>query len=296
MANPIFPCIFVGVMEKYRELCNRLTGLYDAGEAKSIVRMVLDVRFGFSLTDVLCGRIEELPAREKEELEKMMSRLEQGCPVQYVLGEASFFGHTFHVEPGVLIPRPETEELVGWIVSSEESEMTDGISILDIGTGSGCIACSLAMRFPDAIVTAWDITDDALRIARQNAKILHADVRFVRQDALMPPDDIMLWDVIVSNPPYICRQEAQDMEQNVLDYEPHTALFVSDDDPLLFYRSIARYAQKALKPRGKLFFEINPLYSRQLEEMLTEIGFSTVTIREDQSGRQRFIKATTHED
>jgi release factor glutamine methyltransferase len=112
----------------------------------------------------------------------------------------------------------------------------------------------------------------------------------------MPPDDIGQWDVIVSNPPYICRQEAQAMERNVLDYEPHTALFVSDDDPLLFYRSIARYAQKALKPGGKLFFEINPLYCRQLENMLTEMGYFAVTLREDQSGRQRFIKATTHED
>ena len=296
MANPIFPCIFVGVMEKYRELCNRLTGLYEAGEAKSIVRMVLDVRFGFSLTDVLCGRVEELSANEKEELEKMMCRLEQGCPVQYVLGETSFFGHTFHVEPGVLIPRPETEDLVGWVASSEGAGATNGISILDIGTGSGCIACSLALVFPDAAVTAWDISDDALRIARQNAEMLHADVRFVRQDALMPPEDVGQWDVIVSNPPYICRQEAQTMERNVLDYEPHTALFVSDDDPLLFYRSIARYAQKALKPGGKLFFEINPLYCRQLENMLTEMGYFAVTLREDQSGRQRFIKATTHED
>ena len=267
----------------YEELWHRLIPLYDAGEAKAIVRWVLDVRFGLSRTDILCGKVTELSAHDQTELEKIMQRLEKGEPVQYIIGVADFFGRQFHVAPGVLIPRPETEELCRWILASDKHGLTRTVreiphqsdaNILDIGTGSGCIAITLALELPDAQVTAWDISDDALRIASKNAKQLGADVVFVKQDVLNISLTSHLspltshYDLIVSNPPYICEKEKSAMECNVLDHEPHLALFVPDDDPLLFYRAIAQYAVVALKPHGSLFFEVNPLYADDLAQML----------------------------
>lgn len=327
----------------YDELWRSLTALYDNGEAKAIVRYVLDVRFGLSATDVYCGKVTQLSADDSEELRKIMLRLQAAEPVQYVLGRADILGRTFHVAPGVLIPRPETEELCAALIENEKliidycaalienEELTidnslrhdsvgntykptqdaagnfqfsifnfqlaqrnnaAGGSLLDIGTGSGCIAITLALDLPGAKVTAWDISEEALDIARRNAEELGADVDFRLQDALNPPDDKAVWDVIVSNPPYICDRERAAMERNVLDHEPHTALFVPDDDPLLFYRAITRYARHALKPGGSLHFEINPLYTDDMREMLVDEGFSAIEIRNDQFGKERFIKAT----
>ena len=275
---------FCSAME-YEELWHRLTHIYDAGEAKAIVRWVLDVRFDMSWTDILCGKVTELSAHDQTELEKIMQRLEKGEPVQYIIGVADLFGRQFHVAPGVLIPRPETEELCRWILASDKHGLTRTVreiphqsdaNILDIGTGSGCIAITLALELPDAQVTAWDISDDALRIASKNAKQLGADVVFVKQ----------------SNPPYICEKEKSAMECNVLEHEPHLALFVPDDDPLLFYRAIAQYAVVALKPQGSLFFEINPLYADDLNQMLRMMSYHDISIRQDQFGKPRFLKAT----
>ena len=292
---------------EYEELWHRLTHIYDAGEAKAIVRWVLDVRFGLSWTDILCGKVTELSAHDQTELEKNMQRLEKGEPVQYVIGVADFFGRQFHVEPGVLIPRPETEELCRWILASDKHGLTRTVreiphqsdaNILDIGTGSGCIAITLALELPDAQVTAWDISDDALRIASKNAKQLGADVVFVKQDVLNISLTSHLspltshYDLIVSNPPYICEKEKSAMECNVLEHEPHLALFVPDDDPLLFYRAIAQYAVVALKPQGSLFFEINPLYADDLNHMLRMMSYHDISIRQDQFGKTRFLKAT----
>ena len=302
----------------YEELWHRLTHIYDAGEAKAIVRWVLDVRFGLSLTDILCGKVTELSAHDQTELEKIMQRLEKGEPVQYIIGVADFFGRQFHVAPGVLIPRPETEELCRWILASDKHGLTRTVreslhqsdaevqispclsdaNILDIGTGSGCIAITLALELPDAQVTAWDISDDALRIAADNAKSLGANVTFEHCDVLnISPSSFLVppsskYSLIVSNPPYICEKEKSAMECNVLEHEPHLALFVPDDDPLLFYRSIAQYAIEALKPQGSLFFELNPLYADDLAQMLRMMSYHDISIRQDQFGNPRFLKAT----
>ena len=284
----------------YEELWRRLTPLYDAGEAKAIVRLVLDECYGLSWADVLGGKVSELSANDQTELEKIMLRLEKGEPVQYIIGVADFCGRQFHVEPGVLIPRPETEELCRMVIEEREISQKGQsplCEILDIGTGSGCIAITLALELPDAKVTAWDISDDALRIASANAKALGASVTFQHHDALDSSfftlhSSLPKWDFIVSNPPYICRKEADGMDKNVLGYEPHEALFVPDDDPLLFYRAIARYATLALKPNGYLFFEINPLYADDLTQLLGKMLCYNAEILNDQFGKPRFLKAT----
>ena len=278
----------------YEEFWHRLTPIYDADEAKAIARLVLDVRFGLSWTDIICGKTDSLSADEQDELEHLVQRLETGEPVQYVLGEAEFGGRTFHVEPGVLIPRPETYELCHWVWEEGGKRKMEGdYNILDIGTGSGCIAITLAAEIPNAQVTAWDISDDALRIASENAKRTNVHVSFEKVDVLNSQFSILnfQFDVIVSNPPYICNKERAGMERNVLEHEPELALFVPDDDPLLFYRAIARYAARALKPNGQLFFEINPLYADEMQQMLCEEGFSHNEVRNDQFGKQRFTKS-----
>ena len=278
-------------MKNYRELWEQLTPLYDETEAKAVVRTVLEVRFGLTLTDILCGKVNDLSAEEGRSLEKIMQRLRQAEPVQYVLGEAKFAGRRFKVAPGVLIPRPETEELCAWIVSEQTPANGKPITILDIGTGSGCLAVTLSLDIPGAAVSAWDISQDALRIASENAKTWETSVCFALQDALAAPKDSMKWDIIASNPPYICPSEAAEMAQNVLKYEPSTALFVPQSDPLLFYKAIANYAIEALKPGEKLYVEINPLYRNQLEEMLKNVGFIDVEIRKDAFGKDRMVRA-----
>ena len=291
----------------YEELWHRLTPLYEPGEAKAIVRLLLDERYGLSWADVLGGKVTELSANDQTELEKIMLRLEKGEPIQYIIGVADFCGRQFHVEPGVLIPRPETAELCQLILATESHGQTRNIceipchsdaNILDIGTGSGCIAITLALELPEAKVTAWDISDEALRIASENAKRLGASVTFEHRDVLSISLTSHLspltshYDLIVSNPPYICRKEADGMAQNVLDYEPHLALFVPDNDPLLFYRAIAQYATKALKPQGALFFEINPLYVSSLTHLLSTMSCYDIKTLPDQFGKLRFLKAT----
>ena len=279
---------------KYEKLWRRLSGIYEIDEAKTIVRWVLDEKFGLSLTNIVCGKLDELTEEECIVLEKTMLRLEQGEPVQYVLGVAEFCGRRFHVEPGVLIPRPETGELCRWISQKNRPSVTS--QILDVGTGSGCIAITLALEIPEAKVTAWDISEEALRIAQKNAEALEAEVTFEKRDALdhsllTNHYSLPLWDVIVSNPPYVCQKEAAGMERHVLEHEPHLALFVPDDDPLRFYRAIAKYALKTLKPNGLLYFELNPLYARETEAMVRRIGFAETEIKQDMFGKQRFLKA-----
>ena len=314
---------------KYETLWHRLADIYDTDEAKAIIRWMLGIRFGLSLTDIVCGKLDEMAETECETLEAMMQRLEAGEPVQYVVGTAEFCGRRFHVEPGVLIPRPETGELCEWIIASDhhgltrtndiaaekavrESPRLSDANILDVGTGSGCIAITLALEMPQAKVTAWDISDDALRIAKKNAEALGAEVTFEKRDALNhgdrhsdlrcatiiepvpmihPVPMIQQWDAIVSNPPYVCQKEAATMERHVLEHEPHLALFVPDDDPLRFYRAIAKYGQKTLKPNGLLYFELNPLYASETESMVRELGYAETEIKLDMFGKQRFLKA-----
>ena len=280
-------------MKTYQQFWQSLTPLYDAGEAQAIVRTVLDVEYGMTLTDIICGKVNELSSDEERNLEEIITRLQNGEPVQYVLGEADFAGRTFHVEPGVLIPRPETAELCQWIEEDVSSlDADERKQILDICTGSGCIAITLGLNIPNSEVTGWDISEDALRIAQGNVEMLKAgNVRIEYQDALMLPKAAETADIIVSNPPYICEKEKADMEKNVLEHEPSIALFVPDEDPLKFYRAIAEYASSALKPEGALYFEINPIYEKETWEMLEELGFKDIETKEDAFGKKRMMKA-----
>ena len=280
-------------MKTYQQFWQSLTPLYDAGEAQAIVRTVLDVEYGMTLTDIICGKVNELSSDEERNLEEIIARLQNGEPVQYVLGEADFAGRTFHVEPGVLIPRPETAELCQWIEEEVSSLKADERKqILDICTGSGCIAITLGLNIPNSEVTGWDISEDALRIAQGNVEMLKArNVRIEYQDALMLPKAAETADIIVSNPPYICEKEKADMEKNVLEHEPSIALFVPDEDPLKFYRAIAEYASSALKSEGALYFEINPIYEKETREMLKELGFKDIETKEDAFGKKRMMKA-----
>lgn len=231
---------------------------------------------------------------QRDELLRMAERIAKGEPVQYVVGKAEFYGLTFHVGPGVLIPRPETEELVGAV----ELQNAQAVRVVDIGTGSGCIAISLSKKFPNAKVEGWDISDDTLRIAKGNAERNESNVSFHKVDVLSvsPSEALSLAegkrvDVIVSNPPYICDREKSDMERNVLDHEPHLALFVPDEDPLLFYRKIAELGVEILSTGGRLYFEINRAYGRETVLLLEGLGYSNVQLVQDQFGNDRMVCA-----
>ena len=289
----------------YQELFQSLRQVYDEREAKAVAGYVLDVRFHLTLTDIACGGLERLPASSQAELQAIAQRLLTGEPVQYVLGVADFGPRQFQVSPHVLIPRPETYELCQWILQESlrlKELRTEPLNILDIGTGSGCIACTLAAELPEAQVTAWDVDEEALCVARENARQLGVSVDFEQQDMLQIHAGEVLgtitypknrWDIIVSNPPYIAESERASMERNVLDYEPEEALFVPDDDPLLFYRAIAHYAHQALKPFGELYFEINPRFAQRMlqdEDFIFRGDWGGISLREDQFGRQRFLK------
>lgn len=286
----------------YQQLWHQLTPLYAVEEAQAITRLVLETTFGFSLTDLVCGKVSELSADDETKLHEIWQRLEAGEPVQYVLGETDFFGRSFRVAPGVLIPRPETEGLCRLVLDG----LPTGAHVLDIGTGSGCIAITIALEATQALVEAWDISDEALRQAHDNALRLDAQVLFQQKDVLAEAREDMpaeaskgeesekagyLFDCIVSNPPYIADKERTTMARNVLDYEPSTALFVPDDDPLRFYRSIAELGLRRLRPDGRLCFEINPLYAEALSSLLVSLGYEAVTILDDDYGKQRFATA-----
>ena len=274
----------------YNELWHQLAPLYGDGEAKAIAQMVYEVRFGLSLSDIYLGKDTQLSADDQAELQEIAKRLADNEPVQYVLGVADFCGRQYHVEPGILIPRPETEHLCR-LITKHVAIGSANRKVLDIGTGSGCIAITLALDIPNSQVTAWDISPIALRVAKGNAEQLGAQVNVIENDMLQQTYQVApQWDLIVSNPPYICDSEAEEMDANVLDYEPEIALFVPDDDPLQFYVPIMNYAQSALHPGGELWLETNPLYEEIIEERLLELGFN-VTAHDDQFGKTRFIQA-----
>ena len=246
----------------YETLYHRLTTCYEVGEAKALVRWVLDVRFGLSLTDIICGKVTQLSADDQAELGKIIRRLEKGEPVQYIIGVADFAGRQFHVAPGVLIPRPG-------------------------------IAVTLAAELPHAKVSAWDISDEALRIAQENATHQGVNVTFEKHDILDESSTLgqTTYDIIVSNPPYIKPSERDGMAKNVLDYEPDIALFAPDDNPVVFYQRIADFAWQNLTNGGKLFFELNPLTAETVGDYLHQLGFAKIEFRRDIYGKQRFLKA-----
>lgn len=286
-------------MSLYRDTVSQLSALYPTGEATALARMLFEERFGLSQTDLLLGKDSNLSADDLKEVQDIVARLLKNEPMQYILGYTDFCGLRIGVAPGVLIPRPETQELVEWIVEAKdempapqrlEAEKTH---VLDIGTGSGCIALALASKGYD--VEAWDVSKEALRIAQANAESLGLSVHFEQKDILQisstrPHSSSP--SIIVSNPPYICQHEAADMERNVLDHEPPIALFVPDNDPLLFYRAIARFAQHNLKPGGFIYFEINRAYNHETKFMLEQEGFVDIELRNDQFGNPRMMKAT----
>ena len=297
----------------YHDICQRLTPMYGPQEAKAMTRMLLEDLFSLSFADILCGATEHLSDADTLRLQQSVARLLDAEPLQYVTGTAFFCGHPFHVAPGVLIPRPETE----WIVDTAVNlVMSSAPRILDIGTGSGCIATSISLALADrhCHTEAWDISEDALRIAADNAERLGAEVKFRRRDALRLEEEkseemrlekekggaeVLIadnassasWDIIVSNPPYICNREAADMHANVLRHEPHLALFVPDTDPLLFYRAIARYSMRSLRKGGWLLFECNTLYAHDTAQMASNMGFATSVVEDDCFGKPRFVKA-----
>lgn len=261
---------------------------YPKQEAANLSRIICCEMLGQSTVDYYLGKDIILFPKEAQELESILSRLYNFEPIQYVQGFAHFLGRTFRVAQGVLIPRPETEELVELMLK----EIASDARILDIGTGSGCIAVSLSKELPEAQVAAWDVSEEALAIARKNNELLQASVRFSLCDVLTcQPTAQERYDVIVSNPPYVLEAEKQDMERNVLDWEPSLALFVPNTDPLRFYRRIAELAQEMLEPGGRLYFEINRAFGEATVAMLCEQGYLNVHIQKDISGNDRFIIA-----
>lgn len=272
----------------YDDIWRRLAGAYDQREARAVARMLIEEKFGLSFADIICGGVEALSDAGTQWLEAAVERLEQGEPIQYVLGWAWFCGLRFGVKPGVLIPRPETEWLVDTVCADSSAQNARKLRVLDIGTGSGCIALSIKQCLPEAYVEAWDISPEALAIAADNARSLGLDVAFRQQDALNLTPDADAWDVIVSNPPYICHRERADMSPNVLDHEPSTALFVPDTDPLLFYRAITRYAVGSLRRGGRLLFECNTLYATDTARMMADEGMNATEVHDDCFDNPRF--------
>lgn len=267
---------------------SRLQPYYTAEEVSALSRIVCCDLLGQAPTDYYLGKDIVLSPKKEQELEDILQRLSRFEPLQYIEGRTLFLGREFWVAPGVLIPRPETEELVELMLK----EIPADARILDVGTGSGCIAISLAKELPDALVTAWDVSPEALSVARVNARKLQADVRFVECDVLAcQVDEVGLYDVIVSNPPYVTEAEKADMEPNVLQWEPSLALFVPDDDPLRFYRRIAVLGRDMLADGGRLYFEINRAYGREMVEMLRTMGYVGVRVEKDLSQNDRFVIA-----
>lgn len=268
-------------------LRNSIT-VYDAEEAESIAFVVLDNLYNLSRTDVLTEKSIDFSAEQRDILNKIIARINTHEPIQYILGSAWFYGRNFYVSPGVLIPRPETELLVEDVIKTVGNTKT---TIVDIGTGSGCIAITLAKELPNASVIALDISESALEVAQKNATQLNASVQFVHTDILTQPLPGTNLDIIVSNPPYIAFAEKETMRENVLAHEPHTALFVPDNDALVFYRTIAQKGFAALKPNGKVFVEINERFGKETAEVFTQTGFSSVHIIRDLQGKDRIIQA-----
>ncbi len=269
-----------------------LSAWYPTEELTSLSRMVLSHVTGLFSYQLLSDKDKELSLTEKARLAEILERLKNYEPVQYILGSCEFYGLPFRVTPATLIPRPETEELVEWILQ-EQAE--DSPRILDIGTGSGCIAVALASQLKTAAVYALDISEEALQVAMENATVNGVEILFLQGSILDGEECKCLpgrYDIIVSNPPYVTEQEKGEMEANVLRYEPHTALFVKDEDPLLFYRAIARVGRTRLVPGGRLYLEINRRFGQEVTEMLREEGYKEVVVKKDLFGNDRMVKAS----
>lgn len=279
--------------ESINKLKHELTPIFGVRETEAIIREIFYYLKGWTLTDIIVNGDKILSDYIVGKIDSIIKRLKKGEPIQYITGLATFYGLDFYVAPGVLIPRPETEELVQMIV--DENSVSD-LRVLDVGTGSGCIACALARNMRFSQINAIDISKEALKIAYKNANKLHCKVSFSLTDIFLYSPQKASFDIIVSNPPYICLKEQADMERHVLDYEPRLALFVPNDNPLTFYKRIAKVAETALTAGGKLYFEINPIYKDDLVDMLTAQGFVGVEAIKDIHSRYRFVKAHKKSD
>jgi len=272
---------------------------YDVMEAESFFHLILEEKHRMKRIDLALNPDFAFSEKEIQEWNLILEALKKEIPIQYILGTTEFFGLKFKVNENVLIPRPETEELVEWIIQdakiqrlkSSDPKFRDGIRILDIGTGSGCIAISLAKNIPEAKVYAIDVSSEALKTAKENAGINQVEVVFLEKNILETSDLEMQFDIIVSNPPYVRNLEKEEIKKNVLDNEPHLALFVEDDDALIFYRKIAELAAKNLHPDGRLYFEINQYLGEEMVELLHNKGFQDIELRKDIYDNDRMTKA-----
>ncbi len=273
--------------EAIEQLRSGLAGVAGAQEVQAMIRVICEDVFNYDQVDVALRQESELPEFAQERITDIIARMRRQEPLQYVVGSARFHGHRFKVTPAVLIPRPETEQMVDLII--DENTASD-LRVLDMGTGSGCIAISLARALKFAQVDALDVSRDALAVARENAAALKVKVRFFESDMLLPQPSAN-YDIIVSNPPYVCWSERETMERNVKDYEPGQALFVPDNDPLLFYKAIVPYAARSLERGGRLYLEINQRFGNEVKRLLQDNGFDEVRIIEDSFGNTRFAAA-----
>lgn len=274
----------------FQEILSRITLHEGEDEIQSIAYAVLGDLFGINRTMVISGAEVSWEAQDDAFLHDVMGRVNRHEPIQYISGFAPFFGRRFFVDRSVLIPRPETEELVAYVLDHARANGARPCRILDIGTGSGCIPVTLAADLPESEVMATDVSEDALAVARKNAVLHKVPVRLLLHDILSRPLPFQELDIVVSNPPYIPAAEINQMQRNVVDYEPHLALFVPDKDPLLFYREIARKSHEALKTDGVLFFEAHERHAEELAESLEDWGYADVAIHTDMSGKQRVVK------
>jgi release factor glutamine methyltransferase len=292
-------CCMESVKDVFAQYRDALQELYGPNETESLTLLALSEITGFSRAKIKAFPERELTEKQSITLSETLGQLKTGKPIQYILGETEFYGLPFKVNPSVLIPRPETEELVEWIISSVGSEQLAVGSILDIGTGSGCIAISLKKNLPQFHVSAIDISEDALKTARENAILNRVDVEFINADILSIEKPFAFHlspftskqSIIVSNPPYVTLHDKTQMHANVTDFEPHTALFVPEDNPLIFYKAIADFAVENLLPGGLLFFEINESYGSAVIDLLTEKGFKNVVLRKDIWGKDRLVRS-----
>ena len=273
-----------------------LEPIHGVDEAESFFYLILEDKFQMKRLDLALNPAFEFSAEALNVWEELVTQLKIEIPIQYLLGNTEFFGLPFLVNENVLIPRPETEELVDWIIQEDKKiERQKEIKILDIGTGSGCIAISLAKNIPNAAVFAKDVSGKALEVAKKNAEINQVSVIFLEKNILETDDLLEQFDIIVSNPPYVRNLEKQEIKKNVLDNEPHLALFVEDLDALIFYRKITDLATKNLKQGGKLFFEINQYLGTEMLALLHDNGFESVSLRKDIYGNDRMTRAVWHE-
>ena len=272
-----------------KRFLNQLPAFYDEAERLNLFYMTMEFVLKYSKADVVLNGNESILVENQQKIEEVFNRLQDNEPIQYITKQANFFGYDFKVSPATLIPRPETEELVDWVLNEMKKQPQKNWRVLDIGTGTGCIPITIKKEFPLAIVSAIDVSVEALQIAKENALNLQADVTFIHQDILQA-ERLDVYDIIISNPPYVRNLEKAEINENVLQHEPHLALFVDDNDPLIFYRKITQLAHKSLSENGMLFFEINQYLGNEMQEIVSE-NFKNIELKKDFIQNDRMMKA-----